>query len=156
MKALYLIVLITAFFACKEDKSSEPEIDYLIFGHFYGYCMGEHCVETYKLTSEKLYEDTLDRYFHDEFSFQELTDREYNVALGLGLPSDIPEEIRELEEGIIGCPDCADQGGIFIRISRNGTVRSWRFDNDLTNVPEFMVEYLERIKIAIDQINSDQ
>ena len=54
MKKLLLIGLILA--ACQQDDTieSESDLDYIIFGHFYGKCIGERCVEMYKLTDQFL------------------------------------------------------------------------------------------------------
>ena len=46
----------------KEDNLELSKSDYIIFGHFYGKCMGEQCVEIFRLENEKLFEDTKDQY----------------------------------------------------------------------------------------------
>ena len=46
--------------------------DYLVFGHFYGMCAGEGCVETFKLTDLELFEDTVDDYSGTNLNFIKL------------------------------------------------------------------------------------
>lgn len=60
-----LYILTIAFFAtfflisCKKDNEVNlSKTDYIIFGHFYGECIGEQCVKIFKLDKEKLFEDT--------------------------------------------------------------------------------------------------
>lgn len=60
-----LYILTIAFFAtfflisCKKDNEVNlSKTDYIIFGHFYGECIGEQCVKIFKLDKKKLFEDT--------------------------------------------------------------------------------------------------
>src|SRR5687767_5398756 len=46
--------------ACQQEDLADP--DYLVFGHFYGECQGESCVEIFKLDPKSLFEDTKDAY----------------------------------------------------------------------------------------------
>jgi hypothetical protein len=49
--------------SCEKDANLELSTsDYLIFGHFYGKCLGEKCIEIFKLENEKLFEDTKGQY----------------------------------------------------------------------------------------------
>ena len=77
MKKLLLILLCLPiiFTSCKKEEVEISNNEYLIFGHFYGECIGEECVETFKLTDEKLYEDLNDNYSGTEpFNFVILGD----------------------------------------------------------------------------------
>ena len=38
--------------SCGDDKS---EREFIIFGHIYGFCFGEQCIELFKLTDDALY-----------------------------------------------------------------------------------------------------
>ena len=59
----FLIALIVLS-ACDEAdlKEGEGTTDYIVFGHFYGECVGEQCVEIFKLTKDQLSEDSNDTY----------------------------------------------------------------------------------------------
>ena len=49
--------------ACNsDDDAAHANPEYLIFGHFFGECIGEGCVEIFKLDADKLYEDSNDIY----------------------------------------------------------------------------------------------
>ena len=59
------MVCLTLFIltSCEKDANLELSTsDYLIFGHFYGKCVGEQCIEIFKLENEKLFEDTKGQY----------------------------------------------------------------------------------------------
>jgi hypothetical protein len=62
-KILILLCLpLTFLISCKKDNAAIPPSDYLIFGHFYGECSGERCIEIFKLEKDKLFEDKADQY----------------------------------------------------------------------------------------------
>jgi len=54
----------------------------------------------------------------------------------------------------LNCPDCADGGGIFIQYANNGTIKSWRIDPTLNNVPEYLHEFIEKVNEKIALINN--
>ena len=60
-----------------DDSITLSEQKFLIFGHFYGFCFGERCVETFKLTDKKLFEDTIDDYYGRDFDFVELANDKF-------------------------------------------------------------------------------
>ena len=122
MKTIITILVLIGilFTSCKKsDNSVEPnKIDYLIFGHFHGECDGEQCVETFKLTDEKLYEDTLDLYSGENLEFIEQSSAKFEQVKVL--IDYIPDELLSVRDTMFGCPDCRDQGGIFFQYSENG------------------------------------
>ena len=68
MKKIKFYVPVLAFAlllgACNssDDDANPQDLDYLIFGHFYGECFGENCIEIFKLEADALYEDDNDVY----------------------------------------------------------------------------------------------
>ena len=75
MKKLVLILAaVVLLIACTKSDNNMTinEQNFLVFGHFYGFCGGESCVETFKLTDEKLFEDTIDDYMGQNLEFEEL------------------------------------------------------------------------------------
>ena len=155
MTRLLTGVLLAVIFisACKKADKDEPfSGDYLIFGHFYGECIGEGCVETYKLTDTKLYEDTNDNYSGAEpFSFVELTDAQFDKVRDL--VDDFPQELLDEEEGVFGCPDCADQGGLLIKYAKSGNIKTWRIDQNKEGVPAYLHGFMNSVNEKIDLIN---
>ena len=64
-KYISIMVSLTVFMltSCEKDDNLELSTsDYIIFGHFYGKCVGEQCIEIFRLENEKLFEDTKDQY----------------------------------------------------------------------------------------------
>lgn len=153
MKKTFLILIISVLTACSQsDDIDLEENDYLIFGHFYGECLGESCVETFKLTDTKLFEDTNDHYSTiDDFSFQKLDNEKFILIEDLidYFPSSLLEE-----EEVIGCPDCGDWGGLFIQYSKDNLIKSWRIDQMKDNVPENLHAFIDKVNEKIALINN--
>ena len=56
MKKLLLLLIIPLLFliGCDKDDNKNPNQNYLVFGHYYGMCGGESCVEIFKINNENL------------------------------------------------------------------------------------------------------
>lgn len=159
--ALLALVSITLLGACcggnEEENFGMEEGDYLIFGHFYGFCYGADCIQIYQLDHELLREDTTDVYpqtvstnYPGDFSVILSNDlREETLVLW----EDFPEALLAETETTFGCPDCYDQGGYYLEYKNGNTSDFWIFDTNLADVPAYMQEYLELIKEKIELIN---
>lgn len=137
------------------DKDSEIgviEFDYLIFGHFYGECGGEECVETFKLTSEKLFEDTKDIYLGADFNFIELGNDLFEQVKDL--TDFFPNELLNDETSTFGCPDCADGGGLFIQYAEDENIKTWIIDQSQDEVPKYLHDFMDAVNEKIDIINN--
>lgn len=154
-KVLGLFALLTIVTSC---GNNDPEIEltelgdnYLVFGHFYGECGGEGCIETYALTGDKLYEDTADRYVATDFEFVELPMEKFDLVTGL--EDSFPAQILDESDDTFGCPDCGDWGGIYVEYVKDGQRQGWRIDVMLDDIPEYMRDFVEEIQEKITLIN---
>ncbi len=156
MKAgkLFILTLLIAFISScsKNDEVELNKTDYLIFGHFYGECIGTTCVETYKLTNTKLYEDTNGNYLGTEFNFVELGNDKFHLTKDL--IDYFPNQLLNENENVFGCPDCVDQGGLFIQYSKNENVKSWRIDQSKNAVPNYLHSFMDKVNEKIYLINN--
>ncbi|MCB0510207.1 MAG: hypothetical protein H6579_07670 [Chitinophagales bacterium] len=153
MKYFFNLTLILALFSlisCKKEKDLSNE-DYLLFGHFYGMCMGESCIEYYKLDAAHLYEDMNDNYNGAPFDFVELNANKFELTKDL--IDFFPSELLSEADGTMGCPDCADQGGILISYYFEGSLRTWRLDKDKNNVPSYLHSFMDKVDEKITLIN---
>ena len=155
MKKLLLILLCLPiiFTSCKKEEVEINNNEYLIFGHFYGMCGGEDCIETFKLTDEKLYEDLNDNYSGTEpFNFVILGDEKYNEAKDL--ISFFPSQLLNENDITFGCPDCVDQGGLFIGYKKDGELKKWRIDQNKNQVPNYLHNFMDKVNVKIAAINT--
>lgn len=135
-----------------ENRFLLNEKDYLIFGHFYGMCVGEECVETFKLTDSELFEDTEDDYSGSNLNFIKLDNEKFEQVKNL--MDYFPKELLSENETILGCPDCADGGGLFIQYYYNGSLKSWRIDQAKSQVPKYLHGFIDEVKDKIQLINN--
>jgi len=151
---LTLAIIVISYLSCGNDDGIElGELgeDYLVFGHFYGECGGEGCVETYALTNDKLYEDTNDKYRGIDFNFIELEYETYEKIKDLG--DQFPDELLTEVDETIGCPDCGDWGGILVQFVKKGETKTWYIDLQTDDVPEYLNEFTKIIREKIAIIN---
>lgn len=150
--------LLIALSSCKHDRDDvlQPaDFDYFIFGHFFGECGGEQCVEIFVIQNEKLYEDTLDDYpgiadFEDR-QLVLLDNAAYAIAADL--PDQMPDDLWNETETTIGQPDAGDWGGIYLEVKRDGQTRYWLIDHMDNNIPEYLHPFTVAIKETIAGIN---
>lgn len=157
--SLFLSALILSLYACKkegnDDNCAGPIEDNssLIFGHYYGECIGEDCIQTYKLSGAHLYEDTVDSYAGTgPLAFIQRSQEDY--LLVSNLMDYYPEELLSQADTTYGCPDCADQGGLFIQLSNEGTVRTFNIDQDMAAVPSYLHLFMTKVNEYIGLIGN--
>ena len=154
MKNIFLfLIVIGTFTSCDKDGDNITinEQNFLIFGHFYGMCAGEGCVETYKLTDVKLYEDIVDDYSGQNLDFVELNNEQFELVNDLA--DFFPVQLLNESDAVFGCPDCADGGGLVIQFSDNGVLKSWRIDQVQNNVPNYLHDFIDQVNARIVLIN---
>ena len=143
------------FLSCEEkDCCFAPPAEYIVFGHFYGYCVGEGCIEIYRIDDQGLLEDTLDLYpgstgfYSGDFNVQ-LPGEKFNLVNDL--ESHIPAELWNETSVVLGQPDAGDWGGIYFEIKKGSTHQFWLLDQMDSNMPAAYNEFVDKIneKIAL-------
>lgn len=152
MKKLLLSAVFVApfLFSCDDDDPAQ-QMDYLIFGHFHGECLGEHCVETFKLTDTELYEDMTDQYRGENKNFFVLDAAQFEKVKTL--KSKVPAALLSSPDGVFGTPDVADGGGIYVEVRVNGQTHAWEIDKTRSNIPEYLIPFVNEIESSIAAIN---
>ena len=157
-KMKYCIMLITAMVlltGCKKDEESSVPIDYIVFGHFYGECAGEQCIEIFKLDCCQLYEDTNDVYPDQGnqyiASYKKLEPAKYDSVKFL--TNEIPAILFTFNQKVIGTPDAGDWGGIYFEIKySDSTIKYWFIDQMKSNVPSSLHPFIDNINLAIAKL----
>lgn len=150
---LPILLLLAVVPSCSPDEPQVPQGDtYLIFGHFYGKCVGEQCVETFKLTDTQLFEDSRDDFTGTEFNFNRLlSDALFKQVRNLR--DALPKELMQSDSASFGCPNCADQGGLFIQYAEKGSIKTWRIDLFTANIPSYLHLFVDQVNEKIALIN---
>lgn len=150
---ILLLLIVFVLFSCKKDEDPPGNFDYLMFGHFYGLCAGEECIEIYRITDDKLFEANQDIYPGDDFfsgTLVGLPDSLFEQINSMNLT--VPQELLDISESVIGIPDAYDQGGYYIEIFSDNTFRQWRIDTNYEAVPSGIHDFLDDIQEAIEII----
>lgn len=159
MKQFVLLFSISTilFISCtkQDEQPNLQDPDYIVFGHFYGFCMGEECIEIFKLTGNELYEDTSDTYprwdRYYEGQFVKLNQSKFELAKSLR--EDIPLQLLAEQDTVFGSPDAADGGGIYFAIVNEEQRRFWVIDQVDHNLPEYLKTFKASINESISLIN---
>lgn len=149
-----LLIILTASSCSNKSYVALKENEYIVFGHFYGNCLGEDCVKLFKLTSHKLYEDRNKKYPSSERAyegdFHEIGNAEFEKVKTLA--GMIPAELLAEESHLIGAPDAADGGGIYFEYTVNGKKHFWLIDQVNENLPEYLVKFKSEINKKIKKL----
>lgn len=159
-----LFVILIAIIACKKNDSPKyttSDIDYILFGTFAGECGGEQCIEIYKMQASKLFEDTTDTYpgaiSNPTRTYNLLEDSVYQKVKYL--KDSIRSEILNDTSKVFGCPDCHDQGGVYIKIYlKNGQAKEFKIDRvafpiTTSAMPNYASTLSYQIEQAVFKIN---
>jgi hypothetical protein len=149
-------VLLMSNSSCqKEGFSLKGETDYIIFGSSYGMCVGD-CAVTYLLKSDGLYRSKDYLKTGNVSSFTEkLSDEKFQQLKNI--PSSIPSELINYtkDEETFGCPDCADQGGYYLELIREGKKhKTFRIDTNTDQLQDYVKKAAEEIRKAIEVAKS--
>ncbi len=139
---------------CKKEQAYTIVLgagDSIVFGTYFGYCLGENCVELYKIENGLLYEDGLDNYPPSPIAqlgnFKQLSNTQYQIAQNLfrNFPTALLEERKE----VLGLPDGGDWGGYYIELNRNGQKRRWFLDTNENYSPAKYHSFGRQIREAV-------
>lgn len=147
---LTIIMLIS----CKKDNVKLSNYDYIIFGHFYGECGGEGCVEIFRLEEGKLFEDDKDKYPNsNDFyvgNYVQLSDQKFINAKDL--INSFPPDLLNETSTVIGQPDGGDWGGLYVEYNFNGIRKFWLLDQMKSNVPTKYHDFIDKVNEKIKKL----
>lgn len=157
MKVLFITLLIFMI-SCGQDHIPSDKEDYLVFGVAYGLC-SDDCVQMFKIDKNSLFEDTTTKYLQDYKTYQFNGNRLSNALHEqvVELMNVIPNEFFSLSTHEFGCPDCYDQGTIYVEIDADDTNRRFIIDpSDTKDQSDEIILFKSRIFNAMQLIESQQ
>lgn len=154
---LYVSLLILVFASCKKEKTQLltkeaglPESFAFSFGVSHGFCVGE-CAKFYSITNEQIFPDDMQRLQKPLlFKTTALSNEKYLVAKSL-LDS-FPAFLINNPDTTIGCPDCHDQGAIYLEAKGDGVVKTWNIDTDENKQPAEIKAYIQQLLTVLNQL----
>ncbi len=136
-------------------RVNDNNCNYVVFGHYFGFCGGETCIEKFKLTSNKIYEDVNDVYPGVNSGtlpiYVQLPNNKFLAAQDL--MTFFPNDLLTETNTTIGMPDASDGGGLYIKYHVNGVDKLWLIDQFKQNVPAQYHNFMDKVneKIALMQ-----
>lgn len=125
-----------------------------IFGTYYGECIGESCIQTFKLEDGHLFEAQQDSYagpFPYPGEWDTLSNDQYEKVKDL--PASFPHALFDETETTIGMPDAGDWGGIYIEVEDlEGNRFHWNIDTMEDNLPEYLRGFAAEVQAAVMEI----
>jgi len=151
---LLLLLGLTSANSCDKDPvvAGLGEEGYFVFGNFYGLCAGDDCIRIFKFDDDQLYADTKKVYPNRgniyNGSYKKISNPHIDSIASL--LSGFPQELLSDTNVVFGCPDCVDQGVIYLELKFNDIHRSWLLDNVNSALPEYLRDYAHQVQRAID------
>lgn len=133
---------------CSCSSTNRENIEYIIYGTFAGECVG-HCATMYKLEETRVLVDTSDSFFDNygrSIRFNTDTLEKQYVAQAQAVKQQLPELLLRSSSREFGCPDCHDQGGIFIELKSGSTIKRFYIDIELDKIPGELTDYVKLIR----------
>jgi hypothetical protein len=163
--SLFLALFIAfSFFACDDDTSTPDVVksgcplfdgkeDYLVFGTYRGFCAGD-CVSLFKITTNELFADNMTGRFDKPLSFNASALSSDKYAIAAALCAKFPLESTNAIDVTLGCPDCHDQGVVYVELKRGSVIRTWKIDPDdnASGVPTEIRAYAKLISEITDKL----
>ncbi|GAA4000530.1 hypothetical protein GCM10022408_09530 [Hymenobacter fastidiosus] len=145
-------LLAATFTGCEQEKVS-PDGGYLVVGRYYGECIGESCIDIFKIdtVAERLYEDTADTYPSSERPYEgryQLKSQPLYEQVRV-LPQHVPAQLLTQPTGIVGQPDFADGGGYYVEVSAAGQRKFWLIDTQKNNIPVYLHAFVDELDAKI-------
>ena len=136
------------FVSCQDTLTIDPQDDFIVFGHFDGYCFGEACVDFYKLSSDGLFESYIDQFsgngFYPHDDYYALSQDKFNLVEDLG--EFVPPELWLETATHIGQADVSDVGSIYFEIKNGSDHRYWVFENGDFEMSEVYSVFMSKIE----------
>jgi len=160
MTRIFVLFIISLFlFISCNHQDLNPDFsdaDSIIFGHFYGFCAGEQCIEIFKLTDDALYEDISDTYprwdRYYEGNYIKLSQEKFELVKSLR--EIIPAQLYSEQDTVFGSPDAADGGGLYFAIKNDEYSRFWIIDQVDNDLPSYLKAFRSHLNESITLINN--
>jgi hypothetical protein len=154
MKLLLFISFVTFIaISCKKENrpANTTAVSSFSFGTYAGICPAG-CHNMFNLSNNQLFEDSSSNNFLSPilFSLVPMSQAKYLVAKPL--QDSFPAYLEARPNTTMGCPDCHDQGRIYIERMANGIKQTWNIDTDEDAVPAAIKNYVINVKVVIDQL----
>jgi len=146
----------------KSHSVSGPEYGQIIFGKYCGFC-GSNCTDMFqynlKGNATTLLADTTDGFMkHGKFQFNwYLTQEQHSIANAF--VENIPSALKTTSDTLtrFGCPDCADQCGLYLETAdyELNNRKKFYFDTDTAQVPQELRSFVTQLYNTVNRLKQN-
>lgn len=151
-KVLIIVLMLVIGLSCKKNtaKLNPVPTDYLIFGTDGGMMEGSYIY--FKIQDNKIYATT--PYIRGQSSIiyntEPLPAGKYAIAKEL--KDSFPNYLLNHPDQTFGCPNCVDQGAIYLEIKQNEEVKYWHIDTNVGEQPAEIRPYIQKLIQVVVQL----
>lgn len=151
-KILFALLASSLLFSCKTPPTPATAVEYFIYGEFHCHCIAPQCAKLYKYTPGSVLTGKGAHCEMDDFTYEGESLPATDIAKAEALLAAVPAELYSSEETTFGCPDCADQGGYYISVKKDGEVKTWRIDTQDQSLPAFLLPFHQKLIETFEQL----
>jgi len=154
MKKCFVVAAILVLLSCEYKQvtpgDSFSSADSFTFGFAGGWCTG---ARFWLLRDQKLLVDSIKGCYRGEtLAFQSTPLPSGSYALAKKILDDLPPYLFKNPTKTFGCPNCADQGTLYLGMTYKGSTYSWTLDPDTANLPTEIKGYVKEINELLSQL----
>ena len=156
------LAVCTLFISCNNDdeNNSENDVEAVIFGIPFGvsFCINDtnNCYPSFRLTDETLEFSERSEFANNDVNFISPVVLNSSVFEDISsILNPIPSELINGESRSFGCPDCADQGGFFVKIFFANSSKTYIIDaNDSDDQSQQIIGFKSRLREALQRLDA--
>jgi hypothetical protein len=153
LTALAILLAICPLTACHQENATPAVGNTLVFGSFYGECIGPDCIRIFRLAlkNRALEEDVTDQYpaATAPYTGQYVARSAANFQRVQGLVQQVPAQLLSERTIVIGQPDAGDWGGYYVEVRQAGVHRFWLIDTQKRNIPTYLHAFTDSLHATI-------
>jgi len=148
---MYVPILFFLFLGVQYNCKAQTNVEYVIYGTYAGECLG-HCAHIFKFSNDTLLSDTSNDFLEYHFGriknyvFKGIPLNRNRYLKAKKIMDSIPPFLFTTETERFGCPDCRDQGGIYLQIKTKDALKTFTIDTDISIVPKELWNYVSLLR----------
>ncbi len=105
----------------------------------------------YLMVGDKIYPDDMN-HFYGKLIFKTTPLPNSKFDLAIHLKNNFPQYLRQHPDTTFGCPDCVDQGRIYIKIKEKGKIVFWNIDPNKNTQPMEIRDYIQDMENVLEEL----
>ncbi|MEZ4981145.1 MAG: hypothetical protein R2769_06065 [Saprospiraceae bacterium] len=150
LKITFLLSIL-ALASCGKETLTTISDEQFVFAVYYGECQG-NCFTGFKMQEGEIFPDIEDFGYQEEYDFSTtpLSQEEYELASEL--LDEFPKELLDSRKDTYGCPDCTDQGVVYLELQTKNGIRKWMLDTFDEDQSQEIIDFKDKVLKTIQDL----